>query len=95
VGLASWRFLVGHNPSRRAFALYLATTIVGCAFIGAAAFFGGEMLHGHKMGSAPSQERRRIYHVITRGIKGEMPSFAKTLNDDIRALTVYLGTFRT
>jgi hypothetical protein len=32
----------------------------------------------------------RIHQVITSGIKGEMPSFAKTLNDDIRALTVYI-----
>jgi uncharacterized membrane protein len=47
VCLASWRFLVRHNPSRRAFALYLAATIVGCAFIGATAFFGGEMLLAH------------------------------------------------
>ncbi|PYK08811.1 MAG: hypothetical protein DME65_13350 [Verrucomicrobia bacterium] len=47
VGLATWRFLVGDNPSRRAFGLYLATMIVSCAFIGAAGFFGGEMLLGH------------------------------------------------
>jgi len=47
VGLAMWRFLVGDNPSRRAFAMYLATMFVGCALIGAAGFFGGEMLLGH------------------------------------------------
>ena len=35
----------------------------------------------------------RIHQVITVGIKGEMPSFARKLNDaDIRALTVYLRT---
>ena len=34
-----------------------------------------------------------IHEVITSGIKGEMPSFAKKLNDsDIRALTAYLRT---
>lgn len=33
----------------------------------------------------------RIHHVITNGIKGEMPSFARKLNDsDIRALTAYI-----
>lgn len=33
----------------------------------------------------------RIHQVITSGIKGEMPSFARKLNDaDIRALTAYL-----
>jgi uncharacterized membrane protein len=47
VGLATWRFLVGNNPSRWGFALYLATMIVACALIGAAGFFGGEMLLGH------------------------------------------------
>jgi mono/diheme cytochrome c family protein len=35
----------------------------------------------------------RIHQVITAGIKGEMPSFAKKLNDsDVRALTAYLRT---
>src|SRR5215475_1693044 len=47
IGLATWRFLVGNNPSRRAFALYLATMIVASGLIGAAGFFGGEMLLGH------------------------------------------------
>ena len=47
VGLATWRFLVGRNPSRRAFALYVTTMLVGCSFMGAAGFFGGEMLLGH------------------------------------------------
>jgi uncharacterized membrane protein len=47
VGLATWRFLVGNNPSRRAFAVYLGTMIVASAVIGAAGFYGGEMLLGH------------------------------------------------
>jgi uncharacterized membrane protein len=47
VGLATWRLLVGNNPSRRAFAVYLATMIVACGLIGVAGFFGGEMLLGH------------------------------------------------
>jgi mono/diheme cytochrome c family protein len=35
----------------------------------------------------------RIHQVITAGIKGEMPSFAKKLSDsDIQALTAYLRT---
>jgi mono/diheme cytochrome c family protein len=35
----------------------------------------------------------RIHQVITAGIKGEMPSFAKKLGDnDVRALTAYLRT---
>jgi mono/diheme cytochrome c family protein len=38
----------------------------------------------------------RIHQVITTGIKGEMPSFAKKLNDeDIRALSAYLRTLRS
>src|SRR5689334_1395043 len=37
----------------------------------------------------------RIHLVVTEGIKGEMPSFGKKLNDaDIRALTAYLRTLR-
>ena len=35
----------------------------------------------------------RIHQIVTGGIKGEMPSFAKKLNDsDIQALTTYLRT---
>jgi mono/diheme cytochrome c family protein len=35
----------------------------------------------------------RIHQLITAGVKGEMPSFARKLNDsDIRALTAYLRT---
>lgn len=38
----------------------------------------------------------RIRTVITSGIKGEMPSFAKKLNDsDVNALTAYLRTLRS
>jgi mono/diheme cytochrome c family protein len=38
----------------------------------------------------------RIRQLITTGIKGEMPSFAKKFNDsDIRALTAYLRTLHT
>jgi mono/diheme cytochrome c family protein len=37
-----------------------------------------------------------IHQQITDGVKGEMPSFAKKLNDsDVRALTAYLRTFRS
>src|SRR5581483_10785645 len=33
----------------------------------------------------------RIYQIVTAGIKGEMPSFAKKLNDqDIKAITAFL-----
>jgi mono/diheme cytochrome c family protein len=38
----------------------------------------------------------RIHQLITGGIKGEMPSFVKKLNDsDIRALTAYLRTLHS
>ena len=38
----------------------------------------------------------RIHQVITGGIKGEMPSFAKKLGDpEIRQLTAYLRTLRS
>jgi mono/diheme cytochrome c family protein len=47
----------------------------------------GPDLHGLHKSDA------RIHEVITSGIKGEMPSFARKLNDsDIRALTAYLRT---
>jgi mono/diheme cytochrome c family protein len=37
----------------------------------------------------------RIRQVITAGIQGEMPSFAKKLGDEeIRALTVYLRSLK-
>ena len=47
VGLGTWRFLVGRDPSRRAFGLYFSIMLVGCSLMGAAGFFGGEMLLGH------------------------------------------------
>ena len=47
VGLGTWRFLVGRDPSRRAFKLYLAIVLIGCLLMGGAGFFGGEMLLGH------------------------------------------------
>ena len=38
----------------------------------------------------------RIHQVITAGVKGEMPSFAKKLGDpEIRLLTAYLRTLRS
>jgi mono/diheme cytochrome c family protein len=37
----------------------------------------------------------RIHQIVTGGIKGEMPSFAKKLNDqDIIAITAFLRTLR-
>ena len=47
IALATWRFLVGRDPSHRAFTLYLAAMFVGCSLMGAAGFYGGEMLLGH------------------------------------------------
>jgi mono/diheme cytochrome c family protein len=39
---------------------------------------------------------QRIHQVITAGIKGEMPSFAKKLGDpEIRQLTAYLRTLKS
>jgi mono/diheme cytochrome c family protein len=39
---------------------------------------------------------QRIHQLITSGVKGEMPSFARKLNDiDIRALTAYLRTLHS
>ena len=46
VGLATWRTLVGYHPTRRAFGVYLGTLLISCAVIGAAGFFGGELLLG-------------------------------------------------
>lgn len=46
VGLATWRTLVGYWPSRIAFRIYLGTILLCCAVIGAAGFFGGELLLG-------------------------------------------------
>jgi len=39
---------------------------------------------------------QRIHQVIAKGIKGEMPSFAKKLGDpEIRELTAYLRTLKS
>ena len=46
VALGTWRFLVGHDTSRRSLGIYLATMSLGCVLIGVAGFFGGEMLLG-------------------------------------------------
>jgi mono/diheme cytochrome c family protein len=38
----------------------------------------------------------RIHEIVTAGIKGEMPSFAKKLNeDDVKAITAFLRTLRS
>jgi uncharacterized membrane protein len=46
VGAATWRFVVGKQPSRRGFAIYLCAMVLACTLIGAAGFFGGELLLG-------------------------------------------------
>jgi uncharacterized membrane protein len=46
VALGTWRSLVGQQTSRRAFGMYLAAMIAGCALISVAGFFGGELLLG-------------------------------------------------
>jgi uncharacterized membrane protein len=46
VALGSWRCLVGYQASRRAFALYFGSMVVGCVLISLAGFFGGELLLG-------------------------------------------------
>ena len=46
VGAATWRLVVGRQPSRRGFAIYLCAMGVTCALIGGAGFFGGELLLG-------------------------------------------------
>ena len=46
VGLATWRLLVGYHPARPAFRIYIGTISISCAVIGAAGFFGGELLLG-------------------------------------------------
>jgi len=47
VALATWRSLVGNSPTRNAFAMYLSGIVIACALIGAAGFFGGEILLSH------------------------------------------------
>jgi hypothetical protein len=44
--LGTWRFLIGNRPTHRGFAIYLSVMAFACALIGAAGFFGGEMLLG-------------------------------------------------
>ncbi len=46
VGAATWRFVVGREPSRRGFGIYLCAMVLACTLIGAAGFFGGELLLG-------------------------------------------------
>jgi len=46
VALATWRLLVGHDPSRSAFRVYVGIALTSCVVIGAAGFFGGELLLG-------------------------------------------------
>ena len=46
VGAAMWRFLVRNNSSPGAFRIYLCLVAVTCALLGAAGFFGGELLVG-------------------------------------------------
>jgi uncharacterized membrane protein len=46
VGAATWRLVVGQQPSRRGFAIYLSAMSVACVLIGGAGFFGGELLLG-------------------------------------------------
>jgi uncharacterized membrane protein len=46
IGLATWRLLAGEQTSRRALKIYICVVSIACALIGAAGFFGGEMLLG-------------------------------------------------
>ena len=43
-GLAVWRLVVGNQPSDRAFRIYLAIALITAAFMGAAGYWGGELL---------------------------------------------------
>lgn len=133
VGLVVWRVAARNRLSRCASVWYLAITFAACACIGAAGFFGGEMLLGQMISTdstistfEAAQGRHlflmncahchaddahgdegpdlynlhksdaRIRQVITNGIKGEMPSFAKKLGDsDIAQLTAYLRTLKS
>jgi uncharacterized membrane protein len=47
VALGTWRCLVRPDVSGHAFGLYLGAMIIGCVFITAAGYFGGEMLLAH------------------------------------------------
>lgn len=46
VGLAVWRLVVRQQASRRAYAVYLAASVVTAALMAAAGYWGGEMLLG-------------------------------------------------
>jgi len=46
VGLATWRFLIGNQSTRRGLAIYLSVMAIACGLISAAGFFGGEILLG-------------------------------------------------
>jgi uncharacterized membrane protein len=47
IGLGTWRFMVANNASRFALAIYLSIAMIACGLIGAAGFFGGEIVLGH------------------------------------------------
>src|SRR6266436_5464208 len=44
IGLAVWRLAVGSRASNRAFRIYLSVAFVTAAFMGAAGYWGGELL---------------------------------------------------
>jgi len=43
-GLAVWRLVVGNHASNRAFRIYLGIALITAAFMGAAGYWGGELL---------------------------------------------------
>ncbi len=43
-GLAVWRLVVGKHASSRAFTIYLGFALIAAALIGAAGYWGGELL---------------------------------------------------
>lgn len=46
VGLAVWRLVVREQATRRAYALYLAVSIITAVLVATAGYWGGEMLLG-------------------------------------------------
>jgi uncharacterized membrane protein len=44
VGLAAWRLALGNHCSQGAFKMYLAVSVVMCGLVGAAGYYGGELL---------------------------------------------------
>jgi len=46
IGLAVWRFMVGNQYSRTGFGIYLALAAITAGLMGAAGYWGGEMLQG-------------------------------------------------